>query len=98
MLYDRSIPCLVGCAAQCFARTHALRYCDYPALRQLCRDRSVSADPARRHHLSLTIHRTRKLEQKEWKRTLVSPAACGDWAAALSPGGDVSWLALQTFA
>ena len=72
---------LATCASQCCTRVRPLRFRDSPALKALCRARSVCSDVSARRRLSLNIHSLRVHEKKEWKRGLVVAAARGDWAA-----------------
>ena len=56
------------------------KYVDPPHINELCRVRSLCTTIPERRHLSVQIFQLGKLARKDWHRTIVQEAACGNWA------------------
>ena len=76
-----SFQSLVHLASQSTRKTVRESYKDNALIKDLCRVRSVTADPAERCELSRNIFALRKECRKQWRQDLWRRAACGDWKA-----------------
>lgn len=57
------------------------RYVDPPAIKDLCRHRSLCVCPVERKHYNFQIYRLRAEARKQWHQILVHDAAMGDWSS-----------------